>query len=68
MTFNVWYGGDQIAFGQVAEAIKAARADIVGIQEPDGNLRRIADAVGFPYVDERRYIISRYPLSTQGSA
>ncbi len=67
MTFNVWYGGDQIAFGQVAEAIKAARADIVGIQEPDGNLRRIADAVGFPYVDERRYIISRYPLFDSGS-
>ena len=66
MTFNVWYGGDQIAFGQVAEAIKAARADIVGIQEPDGNLRRIADAVGFPYVDERRYIISRYPLFDSG--
>jgi len=66
MTFNVWYGGDQIAFGQVAEAIKAARADIVGIQEPDGNLRRIAEAVGFPYVDERRYIISRYPLFDSG--
>ena len=26
MIFNVWYGGDQIAFGQVAEAIKAHRA------------------------------------------
>ncbi len=66
MTFNVWYGGDQIAYGQVAEAIKAAEADIVGIQEPDGNLRRIADAVGFPYVDQRRYIISRYPLFDSG--
>lgn len=67
MTFNVWYGGDQVAFGQVARAIRAARPDIVGIQEPDGNLRRIASAVGFPYVDERRYLISRFPLFDSGA-
>ncbi len=62
MTFNIWYGGDQLSFGQVLEAIRAADPDIAGIQEPDGNLRKIADALGYSYVDERRHIISRYPL------
>ncbi len=62
MTFNVWYGGEQVSLGQVVEAIRAAHPDIAGIQEPDGNLRKIADALGWPYVDERRHIISRYPL------
>lgn len=66
MTFNIWYGGDQVAFGQVARAIRAAHPDVVGIQEADGNLRRIANAVGFPYVDERRYLISRFPLFDSG--
>lgn len=62
MTFNIWYGGDQVSFGQVVEAIRAAHPDIAGIQEVDGNLRRIADALGWPYVDERRHIVSRFPL------
>jgi endonuclease/exonuclease/phosphatase family metal-dependent hydrolase len=62
MTFNMWYGGAQVNAGQVVEAIRAARADIVGLQEPDGTARAIATALGWPYVDERRHILSRYPL------
>lgn len=62
MTFNIWYGGAQVDAGQVVEAIRAAKADIVGLQEPDGTSRAIADALGWPYADERRHIISRYPL------
>lgn len=62
MTFNIWYGGAQVNAGQVVAAIKAAKADIVGLQEPDGTARDIANALGWPYVDERRHIISRYPL------
>jgi endonuclease/exonuclease/phosphatase family metal-dependent hydrolase len=62
MTFNVWYGGEQVSLGQVVEAIRAAHPDIAGIQEPEGNLRKIADALGWPYVDERRHIVSRFPL------
>jgi endonuclease/exonuclease/phosphatase family metal-dependent hydrolase len=62
MTFNIWYGGAQVNAGQVVEAIRAAKADIVGMQEPDGTLRAIATALGWPYVDERRHILSRYPL------
>ncbi len=62
MSFNIWYGGISIDFGRVADAIRAADADIVGVQETEGNLRRLADAAGLPYVDESLHLISRYPL------
>jgi hypothetical protein len=62
MSFNVWYGGVQVDFAQIGRAIRVAGADIVGVQEPEGNLRRIARAAGMPYVDESLHLISRYPL------
>jgi endonuclease/exonuclease/phosphatase family metal-dependent hydrolase len=62
MTFNVWYGGVQIDFRQVARSIREAGADVVGVQEPEGNLRRLAAATGLPYVDDSLHLISRYPL------
>jgi endonuclease/exonuclease/phosphatase family metal-dependent hydrolase len=52
MTFNVWDGGVQVDFHQIGTAIRRADADIVGVQEPEGNLRRIARSAGLPYVDE----------------
>lgn len=67
MTFNIWYGGEQVNFPSVVEAIRRADADIVGIQEPDGNLERLADAAGYAHVDTRRNIISRFPLFDSGS-
>jgi hypothetical protein len=66
MTFNVWYGGDQINVSDVAKIIISSKADIVGIQEPDANLHKIAALSNMPYVDERRYIISRFPLFGSG--
>lgn len=62
LTFNIWYGGDQVSFAKVIEAIKLADADIVGLQEPDGRTLDIAAAAGYPYADTRRHIISKYPL------
>jgi endonuclease/exonuclease/phosphatase family metal-dependent hydrolase len=62
MTFNVWYGGVQVDFPAIGRAIRAADADIVGVQEPEGRLRRIARSAGLPYVDETLHVISRYPL------
>jgi endonuclease/exonuclease/phosphatase family metal-dependent hydrolase len=67
MTFNVWYGGVQVDFAQVTRAIRRAGADIVGVQEPEGNLRRLAAATGMPYVDDSLHLISRYPLYAVGS-
>lgn len=66
MTFNVWYGGEQVNFDTVVAALRAANADIVGVQEPDGNLARLAAAAGYGHVDARRNIISRYPIFDSG--
>ena len=62
MTFNVWYGGAQVEQDRIAAAIRAAGADVVGVQEPEGNLRLIADAAGMSYTDETLHLISRYPI------
>ena len=42
MTFNIWLGGDVVDFGNVIAAIQASQADIVGLQEAEGNTRRVA--------------------------
>jgi endonuclease/exonuclease/phosphatase family metal-dependent hydrolase len=62
MSFNVWYGGVSVDFGRIVAAIDAADPDVIGVQEPEANLRRIADAAGYPYVDESLHLISRYPI------
>ena len=62
MTFNVWLGGDVVDFGKVVEAIRVADADIVGLQEAEGNTRRIAGALGWRYWSDRLHVVSRYPL------
>lgn len=61
-TFNIWYGGDQVSFGAVVDAIKASGADIVGLQETDGKLARLAELTGLTHYDIRRNIISRFPI------
>ena len=62
MSFNVWLGGDVVDFGKVAETIRASGADIVGLQEAEGNARRIAAALGWPYWSDRLHVVSRFPL------
>jgi endonuclease/exonuclease/phosphatase family metal-dependent hydrolase len=62
MTFNIWYGGEQVSFAQTAEVIRAANPDLVAVQEPDGNLRLLGELTGLAHVDEKRNILSRYPL------
>ena len=60
MTFNIRYGGTY-DFDQVMEAIRAADADVVGVQEPYGRISRIAEALGW-YVAPRLHVISRFPV------
>jgi endonuclease/exonuclease/phosphatase family metal-dependent hydrolase len=67
MTFNVWYGGEQVSLAKVADAIRAADPDIVGLQEADRNLARIAEAAGMPFVDPRRRLLSRWPIFDSGA-
>ena len=66
MSFNIQYSGDQVDFNKIIEAIKKADADIVGLQEPDGNTLKIAALAGYAYADVRRHIISRFPLFDSG--
>ena len=67
MSFNVWYGGEQVSLAKIGEAIRAADADIVGVQEADVNLERVAEAAGMPFVDPRRRLISRWPIFDSGT-
>jgi endonuclease/exonuclease/phosphatase family metal-dependent hydrolase len=62
MAFNIWYGGVQVDFETVAKAIRAANPDVVAVQEPEGNLRRLAEAAGYGYVDESLHLMSRFPI------
>lgn len=62
MSFNIWYGGEQVSLDKVAEAIEVADADIVGVQETDGNLARLSAMTGLGYYDVRRNILSRFPI------
>jgi len=61
MTFNIEWGGANISFDNVVEAIRLSNADIVGVQEADGNLERLATALDWNF-DARNYVISRFPL------
>ncbi|HYO88039.1 MAG TPA: endonuclease/exonuclease/phosphatase family protein [Candidatus Limnocylindrales bacterium] len=62
MTFNIWVGGELVDLGQVVEAIRAADADVVLLQEAGGNSRLIAELLGWPHASERMQVISRLPL------
>jgi endonuclease/exonuclease/phosphatase family metal-dependent hydrolase len=61
MSFNIEWGGVHVRFASVADAIRAAGAEIVGVQEPEGNLARLAADLGWHY-NLRNHVISKYPL------
>ena len=62
MEFNIEYGGTVIRFRSMVEAIQAADADVVGIEEGEGNIPRLAKALDYPYYNVRLQIVSRFPL------
>jgi endonuclease/exonuclease/phosphatase family metal-dependent hydrolase len=79
MTFNLWHGGDagKQPPSQTLEVIRAAKADIVGLQETGGyekekgagrpdHGRKLAELLGWSYLDqgERTGILSRFPIVT----
>jgi endonuclease/exonuclease/phosphatase family metal-dependent hydrolase len=67
MTFNIWYGATATDLAKVVEAIEAADADVVGMQEPYARLRRIAGELGF-HASPRMHVISRYPILEPGGS
>ena len=79
MSFNLWHGGDagKQPLSQTSEVIRAAKADIIGLQETGGyekekgsgrpdNGRKLAEILGWHYFDqgERTGILSRFPIVT----
>lgn len=77
MTFNIWVGGDagKQPLEQTAEVIRAAKADIIGLQETRGyrkgtnqpeNGQRLAEMLGWNYFYQGsgRGIISKFPIVT----
>jgi endonuclease/exonuclease/phosphatase family metal-dependent hydrolase len=52
MTFNVLHGGTHRGqpLAQTAEVIRAAKADVVGLQEIGGNIRELAKLLGWQHV------------------
>ncbi len=61
MTFNIREGGVHGQFSKVVEAIRAADADVVGLQEPFGRTRKLARALGW-FAAPRLHTISRFPI------
>ncbi len=51
-----------IPASMVANAIRASDADVVGLEEGGGEVRQVADALGWRYYDVRMQIVSRLPL------
>jgi endonuclease/exonuclease/phosphatase family metal-dependent hydrolase len=62
MEFNIEYGGTVVRFRSIVEAIQAADADVVGVEEAEGNIPRLANALDYPYYNVRLQIVSRFPL------
>jgi endonuclease/exonuclease/phosphatase family metal-dependent hydrolase len=62
MTFNIEYGGTVIDFDSVIAAIRKSHADVVGINEPQDNVPKIAKALGWPDVSTRLSVVSKFPL------
>ena len=77
MTFNLWVGGDsgKQPLSQTLEVIRAANADVVGLQETHGEKRndtrpnngsKLAEMLGWNYFDqgERTGILTRFAILT----
>lgn len=62
MTFNIEYGGNEVDFARIVEAVTKAGPDVVGVQEAEGNTAKLAEALGWPYYSGRTQIISKLPI------
>lgn len=62
MSFNIWRGGTQHQpLSKTVEVIRTAKADIVGIQEPDESLESLAKLLGWNRSDKAS-IVTKYPI------
>jgi endonuclease/exonuclease/phosphatase (EEP) superfamily protein YafD len=68
MEFNIEYGGTEISFAKVVEAVKQAQPDVIGLEEAETNTGRLAKAAGYPYWSDSTQIASRYPIISPADA
>ena len=68
LSFNILYGGDEIDYNKVIELIKKANPDVIGFQEAEGNIPKIAKSLGWKYYDSRLHLMSKYPIISQKSS
>jgi endonuclease/exonuclease/phosphatase family metal-dependent hydrolase len=61
MTFNIQYGASYSTIDAVVQAIQAADADVVGLQEAYGKTRKIARRLGW-HASPRLHVVSRFPI------
>jgi hypothetical protein len=60
--FNIEYGGTHVSFGKVVQAVRQGGADVVGIEEAQTHIPRLARVLGWPYFSVRAQLVSKYPL------
>lgn len=60
--FNIEYGGTHVDFDKVVAAIRKSGADVVGIEEAQTHIPRLARALGWPYFSVRLQVVSKLPL------
>ena len=68
MEFNIEYGGHEIDFDSVVEAIQKSDADVVAIEEAWGNMPLLARRLGWRYFDRRMQLVSQLPLLAPAGA
>ena len=61
MSFNIQYGASYSTIRAVVKAIRAADADVVGLQEAFGKTRKVARLLGW-YASPRMHLVSRFPI------
>ena len=62
MTFNIEYGGTLVDFDKVVAAIEAADPDVVGVEEGETSIPRLARALGWAHWNSSMHIVSKYPI------
>src|ERR671936_121990 len=60
--FNIEYGGTHVSFDKVVSAIERSHADVVGIEEAQTHIHRLAREFGWPYFSTRMQVVSQLPL------
>lgn len=68
--WNIWHGGgrfgEHVGLARVAEVLKSADADLIGIVEAYGSGPVLADSLGyhFYFISDNLGILSRYPIES----